>query len=293
MWTATWTGAALLFGAWLAASGCGVASHSRSDPVPFERFCQELFDAVCEPLAACECGDAALSRCRMTERELCLGFPSPALVRAVEEGRLRYDGDAAAALLARLRDRSGACASFADAVDWRVRDLFSIGGVFEGTVHAGEPCEVLGFELISECALGSCAPVGDGRLCRAVVGEGASCDALHQCADLDAPVSTDTGIEQLSLRCELGTCVRRLADGAPCERDGECESTRCRDGRCRASALGEPCDASRQCASGYCDGSRRCAPSDAPIGASCDMPAACASRVCVAGVCLPAACGTF
>lgn len=282
------------------ASGC-VASHPAADPLPLLDFCSAFFDAMCDPLAECACGDPAEAICRAQESELCAGFPSDAMVRAIEEGRLIYDATEAAALIERMRDRGARCESFVDSLDWRVRDLFTIGGVFEGTVAAGEPCAVLGFELISECALGSCAPSEAGHVCRTVVGAGERCDATHQCADLSAQLTIDFGIDRLSLRCvpdapdgTAGTCLPRVADGGACQSGAECESGLCLDLRCRSRDEGEACVTSRECATGYCsarDGA--CAPSDAPEGASCDDPAACASHVCVAGVCLADGCGTF
>ena len=278
-------------------SGCTSRHGATGEPIPLERFCAAFFDAMCEPLGQCECGEAAMAICRLEESELCRGFPSAAMVAAVDEGRLRYDAAAARALIDTMARRGATCASFVDAIDWRVRDLLSVGGVFEGTVAAGEPCRVLGFELISECALGSCALIEGAHVCRAAVGPGAPCDGTHQCADLDAHLTIDLGVERLSLRCapteEGGTCQARLPQGAACATDADCESDAC-EGTCRSRALGEPCRSSRECESGYCSVSTLAgARGDAPGGASCDDPAACASHVCVAGACLEAGCGTF
>ena len=278
-------------------TGCTARHPVDGEPVPLERFCGAFFDAMCEPLAQCECGDTAEAICRLEEAELCRGFPSAAMVSAVEGGHLRYDGDAARALIDTMARRGASCASFVDAIDWSVRDLLSVGGVFEGTVGAGAPCAVLGFELISECALGSCALIEGAHVCRSAVGPGAPCDGTHQCADLDARLTIDLGRERLSLRCvpseEGGTCQARLPQGATCATDADCESNLC-EGTCRSLALGESCRSSRECGSGYCSVTTlACAPGDALDGARCDDPAACASHVCIAGACLPAGCGTF
>ncbi len=288
----------MLAGAASALASACVMSHPQTDPLPLPRFCDAFFDAVCEPLTACECGETALAICRAQQGELCAGFPSAAMVRAVDEGRLRYDGVAAAALVDRMQRRGDRCESFIDSLDWRVRDLFTVGGVFEGTVPAGGSCSVLGFELISECALGSCAPSTDGYVCRVVVGEGERCDETHQCADLGAALTIDSGLERLSLRCvpdaTSGVCEPWIADGGACTSGGECESGLCVDTRCASRAIGEPCVTSRECVSGsYCALDGRCASASAVEGASCDESAACASHVCVAGTCLPAGCGTF
>lgn len=276
-------------------AGCAV-SHVERDPLPLEHFCVGFFDALCEPLADCGCGEEAIARCRGQEAELCRGFPSAALVAAVEGGRLRYDAAGAAALVGAMRGRSAGCRSFVEALDWRVRDLFDVGGVFEGTLGAGESCGVLGFELLSECREGSCGALDGQYVCRRAVGIGERCDALHQCADLDATLSLELGIERLSLRCDdpvEGSCLARMPEGGACAVDADCEQGMC-DGICRARRIGEACRLSRECESGHCSVERRiCVAGDAPAGAPCDADEACASQVCLGGACLPTGCGTF
>ncbi len=272
-----------------ALTGC-VQSHAPSESLA--RFCDELFDAMCDPLAECACGARAEALCRARGEELCAGYPSEALLRSIEEGRLVYDEGAAAALLERMRARGEVCESFLDAVDWRVRDLFTAGGVFSGTVPAGEPCDVLGFELISECALGSCASIDGASVCRTSVGAGEACDATHRCADLDAPVTDLVRVEDLSQRCVYGWCVERVAGGGACATSADCASGLCLDARCVSRASGEACESSRECASGWCSAGA-CAEGGSPNGSACDEAAACASRACVAGECLPAGCSTF
>lgn len=285
----------------LVAPGCLVQSHTPSSPLPLDGFCAAFFDALCEPMATCECAPAAVDACRAEQRELCARVPSAAMREAVEAGRLRYDGAAAARLVARMREREAGCEGFVDALDWRIRDLFSLGGVFQGTLEAGAPCTPLGFELIGECALGSCAPSPEGPVCRAAVGEGERCDATHQCVDLDAELTIDRGIDRLALRCvtedpdaEAGTCAPFVAVGGACAGDAACWSGRCEEGRCVSRPLGASCLLSRECESGYCrrsDGT--CQPGARAVGATCEHEAACATHVCVDGTCQPAACGTF
>ncbi|HJL18227.1 MAG TPA: hypothetical protein RMH99_21365 [Sandaracinaceae bacterium LLY-WYZ-13_1] len=285
----------------LASTGCLLESHPPSDPVPFEGFCDAFFDALCEPLERCDCPLAATHACRAEARELCAGVPSAAMIRAVDEGRLRYDGAAAARLVARVGARGDECAGFIDTLGWRVRDLYSFGGVFEGTVPAGAPCEPLGFELIGECAFGSCVPGGDGHRCRGAVGVGARCDATHQCVDLEARLTPERGIDRLTLRCvpdtpaaDEGTCAAWVEAGGACDGDGACWSGRCEAGRCETAEEGAGCVVSRECASGYCRSSdARCRPGDVAVGSPCDSDRACESQVCVAETCLPAGCGTF
>jgi hypothetical protein len=284
----------------LAASGCLLESHVPTDPILLEGFCDAFFDALCEPIEACACGPA-VAACRAEQRDLCSSFPSAALVGAVDVGAVRYDAAAASALVRRTRARAESCEGFVDSLGWRVRDLFALGGVFEGTRAAGEGCDSLGFELVSECALGSCAPVPDGHVCRANVGEGARCDATHQCVDLDALLTVDIGIERLALRClpdapgaETGTCARWVDDGGSCGSDDECWSGRCDGSRCASVSIGAACTSSRECASSYCSPSDRvCAAGDAALGEPCDDNSACTSHVCIAGACMAPGCGTF
>lgn len=282
----------------LLTSGCLVESHTPEDPVPIEAFCDVFFDALCEPIEACGCGAIAIESCRQEQRELCSGFPSAALRGAVDEGRVIYDPVAASTLAERLRGRG--CDAFVSTLDWRVRDLFDLGGTFVGTRGAGDACEVLGFELIGECALGSCASFAEGPICRASVGEGGRCDRTHQCVHLDGELTAESGIDRLVLRCvpdapgvEEGTCRAWLGEGEVCETDAACWTGRCASERCEAQVMGGDCVTSRECATGLYCADRVCTTAGAPEGASCDVDAACASRVCLGGVCLAAGCGTF
>lgn len=271
---------------WTVALLCSACldSHVPADPVPLVRFCDGFYEALCEPLAECGCGEAAYAACLADRDDLCAGFPSAALVASIDGGRLRYDGSAAAALFTRMRERG--CESFVSAIDWRVRDLFTVGGVFVGTVEAGAACDVVGFELISECALGGCA----SGTCQTLVGSGEPCDTLHVCADLEAELTVELGVEGLAMRCADGTCAPRIEIGGTCTLDDECVSSAC-EGVCVLRAEGESCVFSRECETGYC--ASVCAPGGAPDGSACDSPYACASHVCFDGVCLPAGCGTY
>lgn len=279
------------------ASGCLSESHQPTDPVALDQFCGSFFDAVCGPLEDCGCGMATVNDCRAEERRLCAGFPSPELVQAVEEGRVVYDSVVAAALLERLRSRG--CEGFVAALDWRVEDLFDLGGTFAGTGAAGAPCEPLGFELISECAVGTCAPGSGGDTCRTSVDDGATCDREHQCVDLDAPLENGMAIERLVLRCETagggdtGVCRTWVPEGGACATAGECWTSRCEGDVCVTAMPGAECLSTRECSTGhYCSG-LRCVSGERPDGEACDDAAACASRVCVAGICRPAGCDVF
>ena len=282
-------------------SGCLLESHVPTDPIPLEGFCDAFFEALCEPIEACSCDSVAVSACRIEQRSLCASFPSAELVRAIDDGVVRYDTAEASALVRRMRARAESCAGFVDSLGWRVRDLFSLGGVFEGTRAAGETCQSLGFELVSECALGSCTPLGDGYVCRGNVGRGERCDSTHQCVDLDAALTVDIGVERLALRCvpdapdaETGTCARWVDAGGACTDHGECWSGRCEGSRCATLPVDAACATGRECESSYCAPvASVCAAGGAAIGAPCDDPAACANHVCIAGTCMAPGCGTF
>ncbi len=280
------------------AQGCLAESHSPSSPVALEDFCGRFFDALCGPLDGCGCGLVASTSCRAEERMICGSFLSTALQDAIADGSLRYDPDAAAALLSRLEERG--CDGFVQALDWRVRDLFDLGGVFVGDRAVGERCESLGFELVSVCRLGSCSSGSGGGVCRGSVGEGERCDRTHRCVDLDRDLSLGGSVEQWVLRCEpdtpgsdAGTCRRWVDEGAACAEPVVCWTGRCEGGVCAAAEVAGECLSTRECAAGlYCQ-NLACALGGAPEGAPCDDAAACASEVCVGGRCLARGCDTF
>ena len=279
-------------------TACFAQTHAPGAAVPLSMFCGQFFDALCGGLAACECGAAARSTCRVEERLLCAEFPSPALERAIADGVVRYDAEAAGALIQQIGGRG--CDGFVPALGWRARDLFDFGGVFAGMRAAGEPCEELGFELISECELGACVRLAEGPRCRAFVQPGVRCDRLHQCLDLDAPLLPGAGVEALLLRCEpsssdgeVSRCRGWLEAGEACGAGESCRTEHCVDGRCAAVALGGACLSARECGAGAYCASLSCAAGDQPLGAPCEGHAGCRSRVCVDGVCRDAGCGTF
>jgi hypothetical protein len=272
-------------------AGC-FESNTPQHGVPLASFCDRFFDALCEPLESCACGPSMLRGCREDEALLCAGFPSEALVSASEEGLVRYDEEAAATLLDRMLHRTDPCASFVASLEWRTRDLFSLGGVFDGTLPAGSPCELLGFELITACADGTCGGSGSERVCIEAVGPGETCDALHACVDLDADLLEFRGVDLLTLECD-GVCRSRAGVGEACARSIDCARGGCDAKRCRVFENGEPCTRANDCGSFYCDETRRCAPGDAPLGDTCADPTACESDLCWDGACAPAYCGTF
>lgn len=282
----------------LFAGGCLSERHDIDAPTALPNFCDSFFDALCGPLEACGCGVRTVAECRDEERRICGDYPVPALEDAVEDGRVVYDEEAAAALLERLGARG--CDGFVTSLEWRVSDLFVLGGAFRGAQPAGAPCASLGFELISECHDGTCVPGGDGQICRALAGEGEACGPMRQCVDFDGALMTGGTIDRLTLRCEPdapgsdeGTCRAWVPEGGDCSVDGECWTSHCVDDRCVGMAEGEPCLSTRECAASLYCADFRCAPAGAPVDAPCGDDAACASRVCVGGVCRPAGCDTF
>lgn len=281
----------------LAVTGCLAESHVPSDPdgpIPLDGFCEAFVAALCEPLASCDCSETAVAACRQERGVLCVGFPSPALSSAVESGRLRYDGEEGRALVTRMQERGLACEDFVAALEWRVGDLLSLGGVFNGQLAAGDPCTSMGFELISECNAGTCAPLDGEMTCIGAVDAGERCDRLHYCADLAGPLTAERGIERLTLRCVEadGRCAGWADAGEPCETDGACWTSRCVEGRCASLEDGAACFSSRECGSAHCE-EGVCAPGGRAAGEPCGAASACLSRTCVADRCEPSGCGTF
>jgi len=276
----------------LLAGGCLSERHDVDEPTALPNFCDSFFDALCGPLEGCGCGARTVAECRDEQRRICGDYPVPALESAVEDGRVIYAEAAAAALLERLGGRG--CDGFVASLDWRVRDLFDLGGAFTGTLPAGAACASLGFELISECEVGTCAPGAEGMACRALVGEGETCGPMRQCVDFDGALMTGGTIDRLTLRCgDDGACHAWVPEGGACAVDGECWTSACVDGQCAGALEGERCLSTRECAPGlYCT-DFACVPAGAADGATCDDDAACASRICVGGACRPAGCDTF
>jgi len=282
----------------LLAGGCLAERHDVDEPAALANFCDSFFDALCGPLEECGCGTRTAAECRDEQRRICGDYPLPALEAAVEAGRVVYDEEAAASLLDRLAARG--CDGFVTSLDWRVRDLFHLGGAFTGRQPAGAACASLGFELISECELGTCVPGGEGQICRALVGEGGACGPMRQCVDFDGRLMTGGTIDRLTLRCEPdspgsdeGTCREWVAEGGDCFVDGECWTSHCVEDRCVGMGEGEACLSTRECSDGLYCADFVCAPAGAPDGAMCDDDAACASRVCVGNACRPVGCDTF
>ncbi|MFK7985823.1 MAG: hypothetical protein AB8I08_07300 [Sandaracinaceae bacterium] len=286
----------------LLSSGCLAESHvpDSDGPIQLEDFCDAFVAALCEPLAGCGCSETAVSTCERDRAVLCIGFPSPALASAVESGRVRYDAERGRALVSRMHERGLACEDFVAALDWRVSDLLSLGGVFSGQLAPGEACTSLGFELISECDTGTCAPIEGEMTCLGAVDAGASCDRLHYCADLAGPLTSERGIERLTLRCVEDVhhggggsrCAGWADAGEPCDADGACWTSRCIEGTCASLNDGDACFSSRECGSAHCaDGF--CAPGGRAAGEPCEASSACLSHSCVAGRCEPTGCGTF
>lgn len=297
------------------------APPSDAGPLTVDRFCDELADALCDAAEACECPSTEATDCRSAHRAACQGgLLGPDARRAVDEGRMAYDMDAAEQLVAAIRAAGEGCGRPYEELGWTYRDVRTFGGVLRGLRGAGESCMDLPV-IPGECRDGRCANPGseEGR-CVTYVGIGAECDPFHDCFDLDADVSTvaelsdgshglacvpdsttgtytcaaqlpaGAGCEEdddcQSLLCDAETCMDKLPDGSACEDHRDCVNGFCDAGACAPPrADGEPCGPSVRCASAYCASSTNVCTAPGALGDACEGDGACESHACVNGIC--------
>ena len=244
-------------------------------------FCADLSESTCDAVMRCGCGGPVdVDTCVTSYRSMCeLHVFGPDVRRALADGSIRFDGAAAARMIAAIRD-PGVCEQRTIA-PWTVRDYYSFGGVLEGTRGAGEDCTRLTdsgwgyvqYFQLDECAAGTC----DAGRCVEFSGVGGVCDASHFCADLDLPVEHGWELRSMSLPCERasptapsGTCAARRPAGFPCESGRDCESDSCPSGTCAPLGdVGDTCTQPRHCATGYCASAGTCAAGDLPAGSLC------------------------
>lgn len=208
--------------------------------------------------------------------------------RAIEEGRLTYDGVLGAACVAALEEVD--CVTYAnDAI---------CGDVFEGQSEPGDDCYVeetlIFFVGVSTCQDGYCAGEecpgtcttlpGPGEDCEGPCQEGYYCDQELQCQPLPmigdpcpdstcapgAGCSEGTCVEVTTSSaeacgeevlcggptvCDEGTCRWRVEVGDPCTRPFHCPSpATCREQTCQLPGdEGSDCGADADCTEGlYC-----------------------------------------
>lgn len=188
--------------------------------VPLQDFLGCLGQAYCERLRTCglfdvgtdvDCADGPIS----LDDDLNLRQARTALPGLIEQGRVAYDGTAAATCLA-------------DIPQLACRDLLELDDVFTGCpILTGTAATLAACEYDVECAVpGSvCAPVG-----MTSAGSPPDCMTMQTCR---APVATG-GICEGNLACRPGDhCIRdnlgndicRPGDqGSSCGSDGECDT---------------------------------------------------------------------
>lgn len=243
-------GASLPFDAWCATredfflcdgqAGCGVA-----DPLAH---CADVHSGVVGPIATCE----------------------PALAQAVDAGRVRYDGTAAAACRQRARTTCDT-----------TRRPWDCDGVFTGTMGQGEPCT-----MNVECR--------GGLWCDSSVGT---------CPGVCAPQRADGAAATSSVQCTSGwlgetpdggtACAPPPGLGDPCLGELCRPGLACLDGRCvEPVAAGGACDArlcafGSMCVAGRCTAwakrGEACAAQFFPVDAGsppCQLGLACRAGVC-------------
>lgn len=232
-----------------------VGCSSDPDPVALEDYCAQFSAALCDGLVHnCGCGAVTEQSCRATVATTCMTSDST-FTASVSAGVIRYDGAAAARLMQKLTSGSPDC-ELGISAGWTDKDFFTSQGVWTGNKIAGAPCLYPSIPgLPNDCGDGACSI--SRHVCIGGVGDGASCDSVHACYDLDAQFPT-------TLRCdsaELGsgtTCMPYLQTGQACTSPnqcatGFCESTTCAFGLSLA-AFGQACTSDGECVSNYCMG---------------------------------------
>ena len=204
------------------------------------------------------------------------------------------------------------CTTDAGCVD----GFFCLGGACVERRPKGESCLRNDQCETGHCEDGYCCDSSCGGLCQ-------RCDVANKRGTC-SPVSGEEGVCSGASECVEGSCKR--ARGQSCTNANQCATNRCVDsvccestcdGMCRSCASGtcEPirsaeeaqcqgthwCDATGECrmvagsaCSGTCPGGFVCVDGTCrtplPLGAACEVDAACASNQCADGVCCESAC---
>lgn len=268
--------------------------------VPQDRFCAVLGDALCGNLEACGCSEdkADCYESVAIDCEGRYGMMGPQVQAAEAQDRLIYDGHAAYRFLRDLAAGAQACQTPLDVLGWTRQDMLSFGGIFRGTVSAGEACN-LPFAPFraNECKDGACMldENNQGR-CVRTVDLGGACGPEALCFNMNRPVEIrDFYAGTFVGRCEPGLdgesiCTMREKAGERCQDDDGCASGRCVNKTCAALALsGESCRGDLDCAQGAC-AQGRCQVDFLAVGERCDRHAECATDVCNSGLCAEPIC---
>ena len=241
-------------------------------------FCRDFYGTICQQLWRCGCSEKALERC---ERELedCPHHSFfQALEQALEQRQLRYDGQAATRMLARLRDDPALCEDQFVALGFDSYSGHTFGGTFLGTLPPGAECGEAddksrpGVSLCQEAHL--CLTAADGvTRCVAAAAEGAPCPLVpsdpgsscfeHKAADSDGNLTSahaDLSCVPATPRADMGTCRRGAPDGSACSNAAQCASGLCRsDETGTSAACAQPlsndaeCTDPAECSSGRCN----------------------------------------
>ena len=266
------------------------ACHDEEGSLPLGELREKALDAVCDYTTQCE-GFPSVASCKTSTFRT-----TDQLIAAVNAGRIKYDGKAAAACLDVLR------ATGCNRTDSPAEGPLPCAETFKGTLPAGTTCNVneecvsgictdIYCTSTSACCTGTCEdspaavnPVSVGGNCRAanaVCAQGSYCNqsgTTSICAVGPAVGQPCDPAEITTGRClnhavcvapsggALGTCTPPPAEGQTCDPNGPA---------CNSSL--DYCDSS----SGKCV--RRLAPGMAcPNGDECVGYASCVSGTCVA-----------
>lgn len=231
----------------------GACGSDEPEPIALADFCTRFEAAMCDGLVHnCECGAVTEQGCRAAISAACVP-DDPTLRANIENGTVRYDGVAAARLIAKLTAAGPDCEAGITA-GWYAPDFFTAAGVWTGSKVGGATCLFPSIPgLPNDCANGTCSL--SRRICIAAVAEGQECDATHECYDFAAQFPAYQRCDHVTLG-EANTCMPFLELGEACTTSNQCATGLCESGACAffvsLSAFGTSCNADNACQSGYC-----------------------------------------
>ena len=263
--------------------------------VDIEDYNNDLVDADCDYLVRCGLFSSTES-CKNTFGELLIDDPS--VKAAVDAGKLKYDGDAAADCFDALGSAScnrdsnniaacdkifagkvadgGACAFDEECVSTNCNVPDCTMACCTGTCVAEDPLPGIGQPCTFECVDG--AYCGSDSTCQATLPKGAACDDAFACDDgLYCAGNAGT---------TAGTCTAYPKTGEACTTSCAAIGDRCNGGICKPVGLiGDACTSDTDCSFFYeCDATMHCAeqPEDPrmPNGSMCSGSTDCQSRYC-------------
>jgi len=232
-----------LIAAAMAALGCG-GSGGGGTSVSADDFPTRFADGWCGLLLRCcqASGGAAMGAC-----EADIAASSVAIGVQAAAGGATWDASAAGRCLDAIAHADCGATNAAtlrdllDSCDDTWRGVIPPGGACQTYAACAEPAVSAGASGGASCVNSVCVQVvrqPAGATCN---GTTMTCDPFAgacvsgTCTALPGPGQACTGSCSPGSRCTANVCVSLLAFGATCAADNECQSDRCRGGRCAST----------------------------------------------------------